>query len=260
VDALIAAAATGAGLAGTGAMLRWPPARMRVRARAWCLITPYLITTGCRRAWPGAHGSRLPYVLSANRTDRSELVRLWCPSGIGPAELRAASDILAAVCRAAEVRVMRSRGHARLVTLEVIRRKYPERTVAPPPYPPLPFQAPNSPGDLRAAPTQIPASPDALLSTPWRTRLRVRGHAGTCPMTRLGTYESIRAHTGAGPDARSGSLRVIATPLAPCRRHLGARVVIVTSEPAFPARKRCARQPKSGNRKTCTAAGMNRPS
>lgn len=249
MDALIAAAATGAGPAGTGAMLRCPPARMRVRARAWCLITPYLITTGCRQAWPGAHGSRLPYVLSANRTDRGELVRLWCPSGIGPAELRAASDILAAVCRAREVCVKQPRGHTRLVTLEVIRRKYPERTVAPPPYPSLPFQAPNSPGDLPAAATQIPASPahslanpNALLSTPRRTRLRIRGHAGTCPITRSGTYE-IRAHTGACPDARSRSLRVIATP-----------------EPAFPARERCARQPKSGNRKTCAAAGMDRPS
>jgi hypothetical protein len=35
------AAATGAGLAATGALLRRPPARSRIVARAWCVITPH---------------------------------------------------------------------------------------------------------------------------------------------------------------------------------------------------------------------------
>lgn len=129
MNVLIAAAATGAGLASTGAVLRWPPARIRVRARARCLIVPYLIKAGCRRAWPGTHPSRLPYVLSLVATDRGELAQLWCPADIGAPQLHAASGILAAACRAREVRVMQPRGHVRLVTLEVIRHQYAERTV-----------------------------------------------------------------------------------------------------------------------------------
>jgi hypothetical protein len=37
------AAATGAGLAAIGALLRWPPARSRIVARASCVITPHRI-------------------------------------------------------------------------------------------------------------------------------------------------------------------------------------------------------------------------
>lgn len=43
-------AAAGAGLAAVCAMLRWPPARKRLIARAWCLITPHRIRAGCVNA------------------------------------------------------------------------------------------------------------------------------------------------------------------------------------------------------------------
>jgi hypothetical protein len=161
VNVLIATAATGAGLAATGALLRWPPARMRVRARAWRLIVPYLIATGCRRAWPGVHRSRLPYVLSAVQTDRGELVQLWCPSAIGAAHLHDASDFLAAACYAREVRVLRPRGHARLVTLEVIRRQDPSRTVVPVPRFPSPPPGAEPPEDLVAAASRDLTNPYA---------------------------------------------------------------------------------------------------
>lgn len=150
MSVLIAVAATGAGLAVTGAMLRWPPARIRLRARAWCLVTPYLLRTGCRRAWPGTDPSRLPYVLSAVMTGRGELVQLWCPSAIGAAHLRAASGILAAACHAGQVRVMQPRGHARLVTVEIIRHQSPERTVAPAPGPASHPPGAEPPEDLPA--------------------------------------------------------------------------------------------------------------
>jgi hypothetical protein len=163
VNVLIATATTGAGLATAGAMLLdRPPARMRVRARAWCLIVPYLIATGCRRAWPGVYRSQLPYVLSAVRTDRGELVQLWCPSAIGAAQLHDARDILASACYARQVRVMRPRGHARLVTLEVIRHQYPSRTVVPAPRFSTPPPGAEPPEDLLSAASHDEASPYVL--------------------------------------------------------------------------------------------------
>jgi len=54
-------------------------------------------------------------------------VRLWLRAGITAADLHAATDVLATACWATEVRVLRSPSHAHLVTLEVIRTRYPER-------------------------------------------------------------------------------------------------------------------------------------
>lgn len=143
------AAAAGAGLAVTGAMLRWPPARKRLLSRR---ITKYQIKTGCRRAWPAAPSYMLPYVLSVTSTHYGEFVQLWCPSVIDAPRLHAARDGLAATCRAAEVRVMPSSGHARLVTLEVIRHQFPERSMPsphrPPTRPPGAEPAEDLPGEL----------------------------------------------------------------------------------------------------------------
>ena len=128
---LLLAAAAGAGLTITGAMLRWPPARKRMLTRTWRHITAYQIKTGCLRAWPGTPAYRLPYVLSVAATNYGEIVQLWCPSTIDAARLQAARDILAAACRAREVRVLPPPGHARLVTLEVIRHEFTERSIPP---------------------------------------------------------------------------------------------------------------------------------
>ena len=141
MNPFLLAAAAGAGLAVTGAMLRWPPARKRMLARQ---ITAYQIKAGCLRAWPGAPLHKLPYVLSVIPTDYGEFVQLWCPSAIDAPQLHAARDILAAACGASEVRVIPPPGHARLVTLEVIRRRSPERSM-PPPYRPLTPHRPLTP-------------------------------------------------------------------------------------------------------------------
>jgi hypothetical protein len=61
-------------------------------------------------------------------TDYGERVQLWCQAGITAADLFAARPVLAAACWAAQVRVIPSVQHAHLVTLEVIRNQYPERT------------------------------------------------------------------------------------------------------------------------------------
>jgi len=46
---LIAIVAAGFGLLAAG--LAWPAARQRLIARAWCVITPHRVRTGCVHAW-----------------------------------------------------------------------------------------------------------------------------------------------------------------------------------------------------------------
>jgi hypothetical protein len=127
------AAAAGAGLAASTALLSWPPARKRIVAQAWCIITPHRIRVGCVNAWVQTRRGRLPIVMYAVPTDYGERVQLWCRAGITAADLFAARPVLAAACWAAQVRVIPSVQRAHLVTLEVIRNQYPERTGPTPP-------------------------------------------------------------------------------------------------------------------------------
>jgi hypothetical protein len=122
------AAAAGAGLTAVGALLRWPPARRRIVARAWCVITPHRIRVGCVNAWVQTRSGRLPIILYTTPTEYGEQVQLWCRAGITAADLFAARHVLAVACWAAQVRVIPSLQHTHLVTLEVVRHHCPERT------------------------------------------------------------------------------------------------------------------------------------
>ncbi len=121
------AVAAAAGLAVLGAMVRCPPARSRIVARAWCIVTPHRIRTGCASAWAQSRSGRLPFVLGTVPAWYGQRVQLWCPAGITAADLFAARHVLAAACWAAEVRVIPSARYAHIVTLEVIRTHHPER-------------------------------------------------------------------------------------------------------------------------------------
>jgi hypothetical protein len=132
---LIAIAATGlALLVGT---LVWPPSRRRLIARAWCVITPHRVRTGCTHAWIQTRDGRLPTVLYTTAADFGERVTLWCHAGITAADLEAASDILRGACWASDVRVVASTRYRHIVVLEVIRRAPAERPaeVMPPAWP-----------------------------------------------------------------------------------------------------------------------------
>ena len=122
------AAAAGAGLAASSALLSWPPARKRIVAQAWCIITPHRIRVGCVNAWVQTRRGRLPIVMYTVPTDYGERVQLWCRAGITAADLFAARQLLAAACWATQVRVIPSLQRAHLVTLEVIRSRNQERT------------------------------------------------------------------------------------------------------------------------------------
>jgi hypothetical protein len=122
------AAAAGAGLAVSSALLYWPPARKRIVAKAWCIITPHRIRVGCVNAWVQTRRGRLPIITYTVPTDYGERVQLWCRAGITAADLFAARQVLAAACWATEVRVIPNPQHAHLITLEIIRNQHPERT------------------------------------------------------------------------------------------------------------------------------------
>jgi hypothetical protein len=117
---LIAIAVIGLVLLAGG--LAWPPSRRRLVARAWCVITPHRIRTGCAHAWIQTRNGRLPTVLYTTPTAFGERVTLWCRAGISHGDLEAARDVLRAACWAADVRVVASARYAHVVVLEVIRR------------------------------------------------------------------------------------------------------------------------------------------
>ena len=92
LDWLIAVAAA-AMVIGVTAMT-WPPSRHAIIARAWCVITPHRVRTGCTQAWIQTRDGRLPAVLYTVPTDFGERVWLWCRAGIIAGDLEAARDIL----------------------------------------------------------------------------------------------------------------------------------------------------------------------
>jgi hypothetical protein len=109
-------------LAVLAAALAWSPSRRRVIARAWCVITPHRVRTGCAHAWIQTRDGRLPVVLYTVPADFGERVWIWCRAGITAGDLAAARDILRAACWASDVRVVVNDQRSHIVVLEVIRR------------------------------------------------------------------------------------------------------------------------------------------
>lgn len=102
-------------------LFRWPAARRRLTARAWCLLTPHRLRAGCAQAWIHTRRGHLPVVLWCVPKPYGEQALLWCPAGITAEDFAATHHILAGACYAAEVRVVTHPKYRHLVTLEVIR-------------------------------------------------------------------------------------------------------------------------------------------
>ena len=100
----------------------WPAGRRRLIRRAWCVITPHRLRTGCAHAWIQSRRGRLPIILFTTPQPFGERVTLWCVAGTSAEDLIAARDVLIAACWAADIRIIRSRNHAHLVIVDVIRR------------------------------------------------------------------------------------------------------------------------------------------
>lgn len=125
LDWLIAVA--GAAMAVLITAMAWRPSRGRIIARAWCVITPHRVRTGCTRAWIQTRDGRLPVVLYTVPADFGERVWLWCRAGITAADLESARDVLRGACWASDVRVLVNDRRSHIVVLEVIRRLPPGR-------------------------------------------------------------------------------------------------------------------------------------
>jgi hypothetical protein len=146
IPGLIAAA--GAGLAASTGLLCWPPARHRIIARFWCIVTPHRIRAGCINMWVQSRGGRLPVVLRCTPENYGERVLVWLRAGLTAADVHAARDALAVACLATEVRVIPDRSRAYLITLEVVRRPNMERTA--PAVPGWPYSRPVETDDPSA--------------------------------------------------------------------------------------------------------------
>jgi hypothetical protein len=98
----------------------------RITARAWCVITPHRVRTGCAQAWIHTRDGHLPAVLYTVPARFGERVWLWCRAGITARDLEAARDVLRAACWASDVRVVVNDRRSHIVVLEVIRRLPPD--------------------------------------------------------------------------------------------------------------------------------------
>jgi len=105
-------------------IVAWPPARRQVMARAWCVITPHRVRTGCAQAWIHSREGKIPVVLYTTAEPFGERVYLWCRAGVCSEDLIAAGPLLAAACWANEVHVDRHERFAHLLVLDVIRRPF----------------------------------------------------------------------------------------------------------------------------------------
>jgi len=137
LERLIAVAAAAMAIGVTA--MAWPPSRQAIMARAWCVITPHRIRTGCTHAWIQTRDGRLPVVLYTVPADFGERVWLWCRAGITARDLQAARDVLRAACWASDIRVVVNDRHSHIVVLEVIRRLPAGRHAGTTPNPGWPY-------------------------------------------------------------------------------------------------------------------------
>ncbi len=143
------------------AAVAWPPARRRLVARAWCVVTPHRVRTGCAHAWVQTRNGRLPSVIYTVPADFGERVWLWCRAGIVAADLEGARDVLRAACWASDVRVVVNDRRSHIVVLEVIRRAPAGQQPGTTPDPGWPYldRAPHDPSPSEHGDDAYPEEP-----------------------------------------------------------------------------------------------------
>jgi hypothetical protein len=99
-----------------------PAARRYLAVRAWCVITPHRLRTGCAQAWIHSRRGKIPVVLFTSAESFGERVYLWLRAGVSLEDLIVARPMLTTACWATDVYVARHERFAHLVMLDVIRR------------------------------------------------------------------------------------------------------------------------------------------
>jgi hypothetical protein len=110
--------------AAAGSLAAWPTIRRQAAVRAWCIITPHRVRTGCAQAWIHSRQGKIPIVLLTTAQPFGERVYLWLRAGVGAADLIAVRPLLTAACWADDVNIARNDRYAHLVVLDVIRRSF----------------------------------------------------------------------------------------------------------------------------------------
>jgi hypothetical protein len=111
----------------SGTALFWAPARRYLIARAWCVITPHRVRTGCAQAWIHSRYGKLPIILLTTRQPFGERVHLWCRAGTSAIDFTSARLLLATACWARDIRVTSNERYPQLITLDVIRHLPPHQ-------------------------------------------------------------------------------------------------------------------------------------
>jgi len=103
-------------------ILCWPAARRFAIDRAWCIITPHRVRTGCAEGLIYSSRGKIPIILWTSHRAFGERVLLWCRAGTSVDDFVSARTVLASACWAQDVAIYFDTDHTQLVTLDVIRR------------------------------------------------------------------------------------------------------------------------------------------
>jgi hypothetical protein len=128
-------------------ILCWPKARQSALDRAWCIITPHRVRTGCVEGLIYSSRGKIPVILWTSHQAFGERVLLWCRAGASADDFISARAVLTAACWAQDVAIFVDARHTQLVTLDVIRRpasgfggdfeshRFPDHSEGPPAWP-----------------------------------------------------------------------------------------------------------------------------
>jgi hypothetical protein len=125
LDTAAAAALMGALAAALALTFCLARGRRFLTARAWCIVTPHRVRTGCAQAWIHSRYGKLPIILWTRSRPSGERVYLWCRAGMSAADFSSARKLLAAACMAKGIKTSQHSRYAHLITLDVIRRECP---------------------------------------------------------------------------------------------------------------------------------------
>jgi len=103
-------------------LLSWRRSRRWLLAGLGCVVTRYRLRTALIELRLTTRAGRLPLVLWLAPTPVGERVWLWCRAGISAEDIADEIDGIRAACCARDIRVIRDRRWAALVTVDVIRR------------------------------------------------------------------------------------------------------------------------------------------
>ena len=147
-----------------GGPFTYPPARHRIIALSWCVITRHRLRLCFIEFIKGIGDGRLPLTLIARPTPAGERVWVWLRSGLSFSDLEGRYDKIAVATWATEVRATRHVKYAALVRVDITRRNTLANTVVSPLSGLIPAQptsspvSPASPPDMTAL--DLPGVPD----------------------------------------------------------------------------------------------------